>query len=92
MQHAPLEHAQLDPPATIAAFSAGFDNSTKEGVEEGVGSRAGSDLNIQILTVQPQGDVRLTAFRDGKWEPDKEIAAMTGMSPRTIAANQAGRV
>lgn len=76
---------QLDLSATIAAFSAGFDNSTKGGGR--------NDLNIQVLTVQPQGGVRVTAFSDGEWRADKEVAAMTGaMTPLTIAANQAGRV
>ncbi|GAP88779.1 putative fungal fucose-specific lectin protein [Rosellinia necatrix] len=68
--------------AAIAAVSHGF--------IDGDGDLA---LGIRVLTVEPSAPVYLTYFRDGAWDPAREVSEMSDCSSRaSIATNDGFRV
>ena len=53
----------------------------------------GLALGIRVLTVEPSAPVHLTYFRDGAWDPAREVSEMSECSSRaSIAANAGFRV
>lgn len=71
----------LGGPATLAAFSTGYYDSDA------------SDFTMEVLALLPGKEVLITEFKDGKWWYGKRIESMLGDKlPRTITANQGGRV